>query len=114
MAAHRWRVASMAWFEAAQTGDGAGRAQLGHSAGPVWKRKTRHQPEPCIHRSLGPSGQPMRPCYGLIACAAACWAELVAYAPQPLQFLDCPDDIGGRHMRLPLVLALGLLGDEHI
>ena len=38
----------------------------------------------------------MRPCYGLIACAAACWAELVAYAPQPLQFLDCPDDIGGR------------------
>ena len=38
----------------------------------------------------------MRPCYGLIACAAACWAELVAYAPQPLQYLDCPDDIGGR------------------
>lgn len=32
----------------------------------------------------------------LLACAAACWGQPCDYAPQPLQYLDCADDIKGR------------------
>ena len=31
-----------------------------------------------------------------LACAAACWGQPSDYAPQPLQYLDCADDIKGR------------------